>query len=141
MAEFIMKKMVADMGRQDDYVIDSVATSTEEVGNDLYPPAQKCLREHGIPFVHRRARQMTRADYDHYDRIFLMDDNNYAWLARRMSDLFWRTPAGWADREGKTSRLMSLVGEPRDVADPWYTGNFERTYSDIVRALSSFLGA
>ena len=141
MAEFIMKKMVADMGRQDDYMIDSVATSTEEVGNDLYPPAQKCLREHGIPFVHRRARQMTCADYDHYDRIFLMDDNNYAWLARRMPDLFWRTPAGWADRDGKTSRLMSLVGEPRDVADPWYTGNFERTYSDIVCALSFFLGA
>ena len=141
MAEFIMKKMVEDAGHQDEYEIGSAATSTEEVGNDLYPPAQRCLRNHGIPFTHRRARQMTQADYDHYDRIFLMDDNNYAWLARRMPDLFHRTPAGWADREDKTALLMTLVGERRDVADPWYTGDFECTYGDILRALSSLLRA
>lgn len=139
MAEFVMKKLVHDAGLQHEYEIDSAATSLEEVGNDVYPPARSCMRSHGIPFERREARQITRADYDYYDRIFLMDNNNYAWLSRLMPDLVWRTPEGWADRDGKVQLLMELAGNPRDVADPWYTGNFERTYLDISHALACFL--
>ncbi len=139
MAEFVMKKLVHDAGRDSEYEIASVATSREELGNDMYPPAKSCLRRHGIPFVRREARQMTPADYDYYDRIFLMDGNNFAWLSRLMPDLVWRTPGGWADRDGKVSLLMVLTGNARDVADPWYTGDFERTYLDISRALACLL--
>ena len=129
MAEFIFKKMVADAGRADEFEIDSVATSTEEIGNDMYPPAKACLRRHGIPFTHRAARQMTRADYRHYDRIFLMDRNNLRWLKY----------LGIDDTDGKVQLLMSLTGNPRDVADPWYTDDFEQTYDDICLALPQLL--
>lgn len=139
MAEFVMKKMVRDIGLQSEYEIASAATSTEEIGHGIYPPAQACLRRHGIPFVRREARQMTRADYDHYDHILLMDANNFAWLSRLMPDLVWRTSSGWADRDGKVALLMALTGKPRDVADPWYTGDFERTYLDISHALACLL--
>lgn len=139
MAEFIMKQMVDKAGRKAEYEIESVATSTEELGNDLYPPAKSCLRGHGVPFVRREARQITRADYEYFDRIFLMDNNNYAWLSRLMPDLVWKTSSGWEDRDSKVCLLMQLTGQARDVADPWYTGNFERTFLDISRALSAFL--
>ena len=129
MAEFMMKKLVKEAGREADFEIDSVATSTEEVGNDMYPPAKRCLRAHGVPFEHRQARQITMADYDHYDRIFVMDRNNLRWL--RM--------LGIEDTDHKVALLMSLVGEDRDVADPWYTGDFERTYDDIATALPRLL--
>lgn len=139
MAEFIMKELVQSAGLQREYEIASAATSTEELGNDVYPPARACLRRHGVPFLRREARQITRADYAYYDRIFLMDNNNYAWLSRLMPDLFHRTSSGWTDRDGKASLLMELAGESRDVADPWYTGDFERTFHDISRALSCLL--
>lgn len=129
MAEFMMKQLVREAGREDEFEIDSVATSTEEIGNDMYPPAKRCLRAHGVPFEHRRARQITKADYDHYDRIFVMDSNNLRWLKM----------LGFDDKDRKVSLLMSLVGEERDVADPWYTGNFERTFDDIAMALPRIL--
>ncbi|MGM9693875.1 MAG: low molecular weight protein-tyrosine-phosphatase [Alloprevotella sp.] len=141
MAEFIMKKMVKEEGRQADYEIESAATSTEEIGNDVYPPAKSCLRSHGVPFTRRGARQICRADYERFDRIFLMDNNNYAWLSRLLPDLVWKTASGWQDRDGKVFLLMELTGEARDVADPWYTGNFERTYLDISRALACYFEA
>lgn len=139
MAEFIMKKMVKDANREAEFEIDSAATSTEEEGNDIYPRAKSCLRTHNIPFTHREARQITHADYDYYDHIYLMDNNNYAWVSRLMPSLVWRTASGWADRDGKISLLMELTGNARDVADPWYTGNFEITYHDILHALSHLL--
>ena len=129
MAEFVMKKLVREQGREEEFEIDSAATSTEEIGNDMYPPAKRCLRAHGVPFAHRQARQVTQADYDHYDWIFVMDRNNLRWL--RM--------IGIDDIYHKVRLLMSLVGEERDVADPWYTGDFERTYDDIARALPMLL--
>ena len=70
-----------------------------------------------------------------------MDNNNYVWLSRLFPDLVWRTSSGWQDRDGKVSLLMELTGEARDVADPWYTGNFERTFLDISRALDCFFGS
>ncbi len=129
MAEFMMKQLVRDRGLEDEFEIDSVATSTEEIGNDMYPPARRCLRAHGVPFEHRGARQITKADFDRFDRIFVMDRNNLRWL--RM--------LGFNEKDEKVRLLMSLVGEERDVADPWYTGDFERTYSDIATALPRLL--
>ncbi len=129
MAEFMMKKLVRDRGLEDEFEIVSVATSTEEIGNDMYPPARRCLRAHGVPFEHRGARQITKADFDRFDRIFVMDRNNLRWL--RM--------LGFNEKDEKVRLLMSLVGEERDVADPWYTGDFERTYSDIATALPRLL--
>ena len=95
----------------------------------MYPPARRCLRAHGVPFEHRRARQITQADYDHFDSIFVMDRNNLCWLHM----------IGIDDSAHKVRLLMSLVGEERDVADPWYTGDFEQTYRDISMALPSLL--
>lgn len=128
MAEFIMKKAVADAGLSGEYEIASAATSTEEIGNDIYPPAKETLRRHGIPFERRRARRITPEDYRHYDRIYVMDRNNLRWLERLMPD-----------PDGKVRLLMSIVGEGRDVADPWYTGDFEATYLDISEAAEALL--
>ena len=128
MAEFIMKKAVADAGLSGEYEIASAATSAEEIGNDIYPPAKETLRRHGIPFERRRARRITPEDYRHYDRIYVMDRNNLRWLERLMPD-----------PDGKVRLLMSVVGEGRDVADPWYTGDFEATYLDISEAVEALL--
>ncbi len=129
MAEFMMKQLVRERGFEDEFEIDSVATSTEEIGNDMYPPARRCLRSHGVPFEHRGARQITKDDFLYFDRVLVMDRNNLRWL--RM--------LGFDDKDEKVSLLMSLVGEERDVADPWYTGDFERTYRDIAKALPKLL--
>ncbi len=129
MAEFMMKQLVREQGREAEFEIDSVATSTEEIGNDMYPPARRCLRAHGVPFEHRGARQITTADFKRADLVLVMDRNNLRWL--RM--------LGFNDEDEKVRLLMSLAGEERDVADPWYTGDFERTYDDIAMALPSLL--
>lgn len=133
MAEFMMKKAVKDAGLESEFEIASAATSREEIGNDIYPPAKETLRRHGVPFTSRAARQMTRADYDRYNHIFLMDRGNARLLGRIMPDVFS------GDGDGKVRLLMSLTGEERDVADPWYTGDFEKTYEDISEALSELL--
>lgn len=125
----MMKHLVREQGREAEFEIDSVATSTEEIGNDMYPPAQRCLRAHGVPFEHRGARQITTADFQRADLVLVMDRNNLRWL--RM--------LGFNNEDEKVRLLMSLAGEERDVADPWYTGDFERTYDDIAMALPSLL--
>lgn len=140
MAEMVMKHLVEQRGVAAQYEIASAATSTEEIGNDIYPPAKECLRRHGVPFSRRRARQMTREDYDYYDRIFVMDQNNLRYLHWDMPDVVVDAGHGqYADPTGKILLLMELTGEPRNVADPWYTGNFERTYQDIKEALDTLL--
>ncbi len=123
-----MKKEVADAGLSGEYEIASAAVSTEEIGNDIYPPAKETMRRHGIPFERREARRITPDDYRHYDRIYVMDKNNL----RRMERLM-------PDSDGKVRLLMSIVGEERDVADPWYTGDFEVTYRDISEAVAELL--
>lgn len=125
----MMKHLVREQGREAEFEIDSVATSTEEIGNDMYSPARRCLRAHGVPFEHRGARQITTADFQRADLVLVMDRNNLRWL--RM--------LGFNDEDEKVRLLMSLAGEERDVADPWYTGDFERTYDDIAMALPSLL--
>ncbi len=116
MAEFIMKDLVAKAGRSDEFEIASAATSREEIGNNIYPPARRELQRHGIIFNNRAARQITEADLRYYDRIYYMDRLNAQYLRR----LF-------GDRAGKCQSLLS-----RDVADPWYTGDFSQTWEDIL---------
>lgn len=129
MAEFIMKALVTEAGLTDLFEIGSAATSREEIGNDIYPPAQQKLREKGIPFSSRHARQITLEDYRYYDYIIAMDRNNMSWLHRIIGE----------DKEQKVSLLLSYIGLNRDVADPWYTGDFEATYQDIAAGCKALL--
>ncbi len=121
MAEFVMKKMVSDAGIADQFEIASAATSTEEIGNPVYPPARRKLAEHGISCEGKTARQITRRDYEHYDYIVAMDINNLRNLQRVLGE----------DKLHKISLLLNYTDHPRDVADPWYTGNFEATWQDV----------
>lgn len=128
MAEMIMKKMVKDAGREEEFEISSAATSDEVIGYDIYPPAKECLRKHDIPFQKRGAWQVTDEDYSYYDHIFVMDWANLRDMKRR-----------FGDEKGKIQMLMSLAGEEREIPDPWYTGDFESTYRDICTSLNKFL--
>lgn len=122
MAEMVMKHMVSEAGRDREFLIDSCATSTEEIGNDIYPPAKRCLTSHSIPFSRHSARQITRRDYEQFDQIYCMDQNNLRNIRRQLGEEYAL----------RTTPLMALVGSSRDVADPWYTGDFEATYRDVV---------
>ena len=125
MAEFILKDLVRKNGLEDRFYIESAAVSTEETGNSIYPPAKRCLNAHGIPFDKgKTARQITRADYNRFDLIIYMDRMNLRWLKYIIPD----------DPQGKIKLMMSFTGHDRDVADPWYTGDFETTFRDIMEA-------
>lgn len=125
MAEFIFKDLVRRNGLEDRFYIESAAVSTEEIGNSIYPPAKRCLNAHGIPFdKNKTARQITRADYDRFDLIIYMDRMNLRWLRHIIPD----------DPQNKVKLMMSYTGRDRDVADPWYTGDFETTFKDITEA-------
>ena len=130
MAEFILKDMVRQKGLEDEFSIESAATSTEEIGNDVYPPAKRELRAHGIPFERRGARQMTRRDYENYDLLIGMDH----WNIRNM-----RRIAG-GDPEGKIRLMLDFAGrEGEEVADPWYTGDFTEAWNDILQGCSGLI--
>ena len=121
MAEFVMKELCRQADVEEQFVIASAAVSREEIGNDIYPPAKRKLREKGIPFELHAARQITRADYAYYDYIICADRSNLRWLERIIGE----------DTDHKVSLMMAWVGQTRDVADPWYTGDFEAAYQDI----------
>lgn len=130
MAEFILKALVKARGLEDRFLIESAAVSTEEIGNPIYPPAKRCLQQHGVWFSpEKRARQVTKADYDRFDRIICMDASNLR-LIRRIIP---------SDPEGKIHLMMSYTGVGRDVADPWYTGDFEETFQDLLVACEAML--
>lgn len=129
MAEFVMKKLVKEAGREADFEIDSAATSTEELGNPVYPPAKMKLAEHGISCKGKTARQMTRKDYDYYDMVIVMDHNNLRNLRFLIGE----------DTAHKVSMLMDYTDRPGDVADPWYTGDFEATWRDILEGCEALL--
>ena len=130
MAEFVMKALVRARGLEDHYYIESAAVSAEETGNPIYPPAKRCLSQHGVPFDNnKRARQITRADYDRFDRIICMDVSNLRLIKRIIP----------SDPEGKIHLLMSYTGRGRDVADPWYTGDFEEAFQDILEGCEAIL--
>lgn len=125
MAEYVMKYLVEQAQLTDQYMIASAATSTEESGNPVYPPARRKLAEHGISCNGHAARQMTRADYQRYDLLIGMDSANL----RNMTRI-----AG-GDPKGKIRPLLY----DKDVADPWYTGNFEATWQDVLRGCQALL--
>jgi len=129
MAEFVMKELVRRAGREKDFLIESAATSREELGNDMHYGTRQKLREMGIPFTRRAARQITYADYDRYDYLVAMDDENVWYMNRCWSQ----------DPKHKIVRLLSYAGKTRDIADPWYTGNFDQTYEDILEGCTAFL--
>ena len=130
MAEFILKALVKSRGLEDLFYIESAAVSTEEIGNPIYPPAKRCLTQHGVWFdPAKRARQVTSADYDRFDRIICMDASNLRWIRRIIPQ----------DPAGKIHLMMSYTGVGRDVADPGYTGDFEETFQDLLAGCEAML--
>lgn len=129
MAEFVMKDLVAKAGRAQEFVIESAATSTEEIGNGVYPPAQRKLANHGISCKGKTARQLTWSDYQTFDWLIGMDE----WNIRNMHRLTGGDP------KGKVLKLMNLTNRPGDVADPWYTGDFEATWQDVNEGCRALL--
>ncbi|MBQ9675034.1 MAG: low molecular weight phosphotyrosine protein phosphatase [Bacteroidaceae bacterium] len=129
MAEFVMKDLVQKAGLTDHFYIESAATSTEEIGNEVYPPAKRKLAEHGISCKGKTARQMTRSDYQRFDLLIGMDD----WNIRNMTRI-----AG-GDPEGKIHKLLDYTVRKGDVADPWYTGDFDATWRDVTEGCRELL--
>ena len=129
MAEFVMKDLVKKAGMEDEFQIASAATSAEELGNPVYPPARRILAQHSISCAGKTARQLTRADYHRYDLLIGMDSANL----RNMHRLFGGDP------DGKISLLMDHTGVRRDVADPWYTGDFQATWDDVTAGCTALM--
>lgn len=129
MAEFVMKDLVRKAGREEAFYIESAATSTEEIGNDVYPPACRKLAEHGISCLGKTARQMTRRDYQRFDLLVGMD----SWNIRNMKVICGGDP------DGKIRMLLDFTNRPGDVADPWYTGDFEATWRDVSEGCQCLL--
>ena len=130
MAKFMFIDMISKQNLQNNFVVDSAAVSYEEEGNDLYPPAKEILQRHGIPFDRHRAHRMQKSDYDKFDFIIGMDESNLYNIMRILGE----------DPLNKVCKLLDFSPEPRDIADPWYTGNFERAYKDIAEGLTCLLG-
>lgn len=129
MAEFIMKDLVAKAHREQDFYIESAATSTEELGNSVYPPARRKLAEHDISCKGKTARQMTCEDYERFDLIVAMDRFNLRNMQRFVGN----------DPEDKVRLLLDFTNRPGDVADPWYTGNFDATWRDCLEGCQAIL--
>ena len=130
MAEFVMKDLVKKAGLEDQFEIASAATSTEEIGNPVYPPARRKLAEHGISCAGHSARQLRREDYGRYDLLVGMDRANLRNMQRICG----------GDPEGKISMLMDHTDRKGEVADPWYTGDFEATWQDVLEGCQALLG-
>ena len=124
-----MKDMVRKAGLEQEFEIASAATSTEELGNGVYPPARRMLAAHGISCEGKRARQICAADYEKYDYIIGMDTWNIRNLHRMLKD----------DPDGKVHKFLTFAGSERDIADPWYTGDFDATYRDMMEGCEGFL--
>ena len=129
LAEFVMKDLTERQGLAGKFQIASAATSREELGNDIHPGTRRVLEREGIPFSSRQARQITKSDYEAYDYIIAMDRANLRNLERLLG----------GDPEGKFFLFLEFAGEHRDIADPWYTGNFDETYRDIKQGCTALL--
>ncbi len=129
MSQFVFQDMVNKCGKQNEFHIDSAATSREEIGNGPHYGTVRKLNKVGVPVLHHRARQLTRKDYDRYDYLIGMDSANIRNMLRICG----------GDPEGKICKLMEFAGEERDIADPWYTGNFDRTYDDVAEGCKALL--
>lgn len=130
MAEYVFKDMVRKAGREKDFEITSAAVSDEEWGNPMYPPARAKLREKGIPFGRHSAHKISRQEFDDNDLVIVMDRSNLRLLERIV---------GNEARSEKVRMLMEYTGEARDVADPWYTRDFETTYIDLQEGCKALL--
>ena len=129
MAESVMTHLIKESNLQSVIFVDSAATSTEEIGNPPHHGTVRKLKEVGIPVVPHRARQMKKQDYAEYDYLIGMDD----WNIRNMTRI-----AG-GDPEHKIRKLLEFAGSTRDIADPWYTGNFDATYADVLEGCEAML--
>lgn len=129
MAEFVLKDMVKQGGREKDFLIESAATSTEEIGNRVYPPARRKLAEHGISCEGKTARQMRASDYRRFDLLIGMDHANLRNMQRICG----------GDPDGKIHLLLDYTDRPGDVADPWYTGDFDATWRDVEEGCRGLL--
>ena len=133
MAEFIMKHLCREAGVEKQSEIASAAVSTEEIGNDIYPPAKRVLTAHGIPFSRRAARQITKADLKDYDYIICADRSNIRIMEYHFGEDILN------NSRAKVSMMMEWVGQNRDVSDPWYTGDFETAYEDIYASCKAII--
>ncbi len=130
MAEFVMRDMLSKAGLSEEIVAESAAVSTEEIGNDIHHGTRRKLKEMGIPFERRRARQVAASDYINFDYLIVMDGNNIRNLKRIIG----------GDLEGKVFKLLDFTDRAgEDIADPWYTGNFDVTYTDIEEGCRGLL--
>ena len=129
MAEFVFKDMVNKKGLSNKFYIESAATSSEAVGEGIYFGTRNILKEQGIPFEERKARQMTKEDYNKFDYILGMETKNINNILRIVGE----------DKENKICRLLDFSDSPRDIADPWYTGDFDITYYDVEEGCTKFL--
>ena len=133
MAEFITKKIVKDLGKENEYEIASAATTEDAIisgiGHDIDVRSQRVMNEHGIPFNHRQARKMVKSDYEKYDYIIGMDEENF----------FDMNHISAGDPERKEYKLLSFAGSMMDVDDSWYTGDFEAAYQDIYRGCEALI--
>ena len=123
-----MKDLVKKEGREKEFLIESAATSTEEIGNPVHRGTKQKLAQYGISVAGKTARQMTKKDYEEFDYIIAMDSFNTRNIARIVDD-----------KDGKVSKLLNFAGESGDIADPWYTGNFDETYEDVLRGCKGLL--
>lgn len=133
MAEFITKKIVKDLGKENEYEIASAATTEDAIingiGHDIDVRSQRVMNEHGIPFNHRQARKMVKSDYEKYDYIIGMDEENF----------FDMNHISAGDPDRKEYKLLSFAGSMMDVDDPWYTRDFEGAYQDIYRGCEALI--
>ena len=129
MAEFVFKDIVNKRGLSKEFYIDSAATSTEAVGDGIYYGTREILKEQGVPFTEHISRQMTKEDYEKFDYILGMEEKNIRNILRIIGE----------DSESKVFRLLDFSENPRDIADPWYYGNFDSTYYDVEEGCIKFL--
>lgn len=129
MAEFVMKDLVRKAGRAAEFSIASAATSTEEIGNPVYPPARRMMAAHGIDCTGKTARQLRKADYAQYDYLIGMDQANFRNMQRMCG----------GDPDGKIHLLLDFTDRPGQVADPWYTGDFQATWEDVLEGCDGLL--
>ena len=128
MAEFVFKDMVKKQGLESEFYIESAATSSEEIGNGMHHGTITKLKEKKIPYGNKRARQLSQKDYEKFDYILGMENSNLRNIYRMVGH----------DSESKIHRLLDFSENPRDIADPWYTGNFDQTYKDITEGCQAF---
>lgn len=142
MAEYVMKHLVRKAGLTECFEITSGAVSDEEWFNPIYPPAQRKLREKGIPFGNHSAHKISAAEFDSQDLVIVMDRSNLRWLSRIVGDKMEARAGSVLDGtgiSGKVHMMMEFTGINRDVSDPWYTGDFEQTYHDVMAGCRGLL--